>query len=150
MANKLDEYMNYVVSEWMNENELAIDSGIQNEVTESFMNGLRDLFENHYIEVPQGKVDLVDALNSKVDALTGKLNESIQENVKLSNAKTVSNCDAIFESACHGLAATEVEKFKSLARGIEYRTVTLTLTHALADTSHTLTRRANYWLTPSP
>jgi len=122
MANKLDEYMNYVVSEWMNENELAIDSGIQNEVTESFMNGLRDLFENHYIEVPQGKVDLVDALNSKVDALTGKLNESIQENVKLSNAKTVSNCDAIFEAACHGLAATEVEKFKSLARGIEYRT----------------------------
>ena len=122
MANKLDEYMNYVVSEWMNENELAIDSGIQNEVTESFMNGLRDLFENHYIEVPNGKVDLVDALNSKVDALTGKLNESIQENVKLSNAKTVSNCDAIFEAACHGLAATEVEKFKSLARGIEYRT----------------------------
>ena len=122
MANKLDDYMNYVVSEWMNENELAIDSGIQNEVTESFMNGLRDLFENHYIEVPQGKVDLVDALTHKVDTLTGKLNQSIQENVKLSNAKTVSNCDVIFEAACHGLAATEVEKFKSLARGIEYRT----------------------------
>ena len=94
MADKLDDYMNYVVSEWMDENELAIDSGIQNEVTESFMNGLRDLFENHYIE----------------------------ENVKLSNAKTVSNCDVIFEAACHGLAATEIEKFKSLARGIEYRT----------------------------
>ena len=122
MADKLDDYMNYVVSEWMDENELAIDSGIQNEVTESFMNGLRDLFENHYIEVPQGKVDLVDALTHKVDTLTGKLNHSIQENVKLSNAKTVSNCDVIFEAACHGLAATEVEKFKSLARGIEYRT----------------------------
>ena len=122
MADKLDDYMNYVVSEWMDENELAIDSGIQNEVTESFMNGLRDLFENHYIEVPQGKVDLVDALTHKVDTLTGKLNQSIQENVKLSNAKTVSNCDVIFEAACHGLAATEVEKFKSLARGIEYRT----------------------------
>lgn len=122
MAEKLDDYMNYVVSEWMSENELAIDSGIQTEVTESFMTGLRDLFESHYIEVPESKVDLVDALTSKVDALTEKLNESIHENVQLSNAKTVSNCDALFEAACHGLAATEVEKFKSLARGIEYRT----------------------------
>lgn len=122
MAEKLDDYMNYVVSEWMNENELAIDSGIQTEVTESFMNGLRDLFESHYIEVPESKVDLVDALTSKVDALTGKLNESIHENVQLSNDKTVSNCDTIFEAACHGLASTEIEKFKSLARGIEYRT----------------------------
>jgi len=120
MENKLDDYMNYVVSEWMSENELAIDSGIQNEVTESFMTGLRDLFENHYIEVPQSKVDLVDALTHKVEQLTGKLNESIQENINLSNAKTESNCDAIFEAACHGLAATEVEKFRSLARGIEY------------------------------
>ncbi len=120
MEDKLDGYMNYVVSEWMSDNELAIDRGIQNEVTESFMGGLRDLFENHYIEVPQGKVDLVDALASKVEALTDKLNESIQENVQLSNAKTESNCDAIFEAACHGLAATEVEKFKSLSRGIEY------------------------------
>ena len=120
MENKLDDYMNYVVSEWMSENELAIDRGIQHEVTESFMSGLRELFENHYIEVPESKVDLVDALASKVEKLTGKLNESIQENVRLSNAKTESNCDAIFEAACHGLAATEVEKFRSLARGIEY------------------------------
>ena len=120
MENKLDDYMNYVVSEWMSDNELAIDRGIQNEVTESFMTGLRDLFENHYIEVPQSKVDLVDALTHKVEQLTGKLNQSIQENVNLSNAKTESNCDAIFEAACHGLAATEVEKFRSLARGIEY------------------------------
>lgn len=122
MAEKLDDYMNYVVSEWMTENELAIDSGIQTEVTESFMNGLRDLFESHYIEVPESKVDLVNALTSKVDSLTGKLNESIHENVRLSNDKTVSNCDTIFEAACHGLASTEIEKFKSLARGIEYRT----------------------------
>jgi len=121
MANKLDDYMNYVVSEWMSENELAVDTGIQNEVTESFMNGLRDLFENHYIEVPQGKVDLVDALTHKVDQLTSQLNNSIHENVQLANAKTVSNCDTIFEAACHDLAATEIEKFKSLARGIEYR-----------------------------
>jgi len=120
MANKLDDYMNYVVNEWMSTNELAIDRGIQNEVTESFMGGLRDLFENHYIEVPPSKVDLVDALTDKVEKLTGKLNHSIQENVNLSKGKQESNCDAIFEAACHGLAATEVEKFRSLARGLEY------------------------------
>lgn len=120
MSNKLDDYMNYVVTEWMDNNELAIDRGIQNEVTESFMGGLRELFENHYIEVPASKVNLVDALTDKVEKLTGKLNQSIQENINLSNAKTESNCDAIFEAASHGLASTEVEKFRSLARGIEY------------------------------
>jgi hypothetical protein len=120
MTNKLDEYMNYVVSEWMSENELAIDHGIRNEVTESFMSGLRELFENHYIEVPESKVDLIDALTYKVEKLTGKLNQSIHENVSLSNAKSESNCDAIFEAACHGLADTEIEKFRSLARGVEY------------------------------
>jgi hypothetical protein len=120
MTNKLDDYMNYVVSEWMSENELAIDHGIRNEVTESFMSGLRELFENHYIEVPESKVDLVDALTYKVEKLTGKLNQSIHENVALSNAKSESNCDAIFEAACHGLADTEIEKFRSLARGVEY------------------------------
>jgi len=120
MANKLDDYMNYVVNEWMSNNELAVETGIQHEVTESFMNGLKNLFENHYIEVPKSKVNLVDQLTEKVEKLTGKLNSSLQENVRLSNAKQVSNCDAIFESACHGLADTEVEKFRSLARGIEY------------------------------
>lgn len=120
MTNKLDNYMNYVVSEWMSDNELAIDHGIRNEVTESFMDGLRELFENHYIEVPESKVDLVDALTYKVEKLTGKLNQSIHENVALSNAKSESNCDAIFEAACHGLADTEIEKFRSLARGVEY------------------------------
>ena len=120
MSTKLDEYMNYVVSEWMSENELAIDNGIQNEISESFMNGLRDLFENHYIEVPPSKVDLVDALTHKVDTLTNKLNESITKNISLSSANQESNCDMIFEAACHGLADTEIEKFRSLSRGIEY------------------------------
>tara|TARA_R110000824_G_scaffold319366_1_gene506467 strand:+ start:80 stop:1207 length:1128 start_codon:yes stop_codon:yes gene_type:complete len=120
MANKLDDYMNYVTSEWMADNELAVETGIQHEVTESFMNGLKNLFENHYIEVPKSKVNLVDKLTEKVEKLSGKLNNTLQENVRLSNAKQVSNCDAIFESACHGLADTEIEKFRSLARGIEY------------------------------
>jgi hypothetical protein len=82
MTNKLDEYMNYVVSEWMSENELAIDHGIRNEVTESFMSGLRELFENHYIEVPESKVDLIDALTYKVEKLTGKLILKLRSSVR--------------------------------------------------------------------
>jgi len=120
MANKLDDYMNYVVTEWMSENELAIDCGLQNEISESFMDGLRDLFENHYISVPKSKVNLVETLTNKVEKLTGKLNNSLHENIQLSKKSTYSNCANIFESACRGLADTEVEKFKSLARGIEY------------------------------
>ena len=120
MANKLDDYMNYVVTEWMTENELAIDCGLQTEISESFMGGLRDLFENHYIEVPKAKVNLVENLTNKVEKLTGKLNNSLQQNVQLSRKSIYSNCATIFESACRGLADTEVEKFKSLARGIEY------------------------------
>ena len=120
LTNQLDEYMNYVVSEWMSENELAIDRGVQNEISESFMNGLRGLFESHYIEVPESKVDLVETLTSKCQELTGKLNNTLHENVQLSKETVQSNCETIFESMCHGLAATEVEKFKALARGVEY------------------------------
>lgn len=122
LTNQLDEYMNYVVSEWMSENELAIDRGVQNEISESFMNGLRGLFESHYIEVPESKVDLIETLTSKCSELTSKLNYTLHENVQLSKETVQSNCGTIFESMCHGLAATEVEKFKALARGVEYNT----------------------------
>lgn len=120
MTNQLDDYLNYVVSEWMDDNELAIDRGIQNEISESFMGGLKNLFESHYIEVPESKVDLVDQLAEKCSQLTGKLNSTLNENVNLSKANVQSNCEGIFESMCHDLAVTEVEKFKSLARGVEY------------------------------
>jgi len=120
LTNQLDDYLNYVVSEWMSENELAVDRGIQNEISESFMDGLKGLFESHYIEVPGSKIDLVDELADKCEQLTSKLNETLHENVNLSKANTQSNCESIFESLCHDLADTEVEKFKSLARGVEY------------------------------
>jgi len=120
LTNQLDDYLNYVVSEWMDNNELAIDHGIQNEISESFMGGLRGLFESHYIEVPESRVDLVEQLASKCEQLTGKLNQTLHENVQLSKETVQSNCEGIFESMCHGLAATEVEKFKALARGVEY------------------------------
>jgi len=120
LTNQLDDYLNYVVNEWMDNNELAIDRGVQNEISESFMGGLRNLFESHYIEVPESRVDLVDQLAGKCEQLTGKLNQTLHENVQLSKETVQSNCEGIFESMCHGLAATEIEKFKALSRGVEY------------------------------
>ena len=122
LTAKMDDYLNYVVSEWMSENELAIESGIQTEISESFMRGLRGLFESHYIEVPESKVNVLDGMVDKNRDLKVKLNKAIKENVQLKKKNTKANCGSIFEQLSHGLAATEVEKFKSLARGIEYNT----------------------------
>ena len=123
LAGKLDDYLNYVVSEWMDNNELAIDNGIQNEISESFMHGLRNLFENHYIEVPASKVNLLETMTAKNGRLENKLNKIIKENVNLSKKADRATCETVFETMCSGLASTEIEKFKSLARGIEYGSV---------------------------
>ena len=124
LSEKLDDYLNYVVGEWMDENALAIDKGIHTEISESFMLGLRDLFESHYIDVPEHKVDMLHEMAQHTQELTAKLNNQIKENVKLKKKTVKANCGSIFESMCHGLADTEVEKFKSLARGLEYNTET--------------------------
>jgi len=120
LSTQVDDYLDYVVSEWMSENELAIESGIQNEISESFMSGLRYLFETHYIDVPNSKLDVLEDLTVKNNELKNQLNNTIKENIQLAKRATKANCESIFESACHGLADTEVEKLKSLARGIEY------------------------------
>lgn len=124
LSTKLDDYLEYVVHEWMTDNELAIDRGIQTEISESFMHGLRNLFENHYIDVPEHKVDMLDEMAGRTHELTEKLNHQIKENVKLKKSAVKANCGSIFERMSHGLADTEVEKFKSLARGLEYNTET--------------------------
>jgi len=133
LSTKLDDYLDYVVSEWMSENELAIDKGIHTEISESFMDGLRDLFESHYIDVPEHKVDMLQEMAERTHELTDKLNHQIKENVKLKKKAVTANCGSIFESMCHNLADTEVEKFKSLARGLEYNTAS-----EFSDKLHTL------------
>jgi hypothetical protein len=120
LSTQVDDYLDYVVSEWMSENELAVENGIQTEISESFMNGLRDLFERHYINVPNSKLDILEDMAQKNNQLKNQINGIIKENIKLTKKATSANCSSIFESACHGLADTEVEKLKSLARGIEY------------------------------
>ena len=120
LTTKLDDYLNYVVEEWMQENELAVDSGIRTEVAESFMDGLKSLFEEHYIEMPEGKDDLLEASVSKVSELEEELNEQIEKNIVLSKELLENTCVNLFNEVTEGLVDTEVEKLRSLAEGLEF------------------------------
>ena len=111
LTTKLDDYLNYVVEEWMQENELAVDSGIRTEVAESFMDGLKSLFEEHYIEMPEGKDDLLEASVSKVSELEEELNEQIEKNIVLSKELLENTCVNLFNEVTEGLVDTEVENF---------------------------------------
>ena len=120
LANKLDEYLSYVVEEWMEENKLAIDSGIRADVAESFMGGLKTLFETHYISVPDEKYDLLEDLNNEIESLKGSLNEQIEKNILLKQDAMISRCINVFNEVSNGLTDSETEKLKSLAEGLEY------------------------------
>ena len=120
LANKLDEYLSYVVEEWMQENKLAIDSGIRADVAESFMGGLKTLFETHYITVPDDKYDLLEDLNNEIESLKGSLNEQIEKNISLKQDAMISRCINVFNEVSNGLTDSETEKLKSLAEGLEY------------------------------
>ena len=122
LTTKLDDYLNYVVEEWMKENRLAVDSGIRSEVSESFMNGLKGLFEQHYIEIPEEKYDVLESSLTKISEMETQLNEQIEKNIELNKELLENSCSTTFTEVCEGLVATEVEKLRSLAEGIEYDT----------------------------
>jgi hypothetical protein len=122
MASKIDDYLNYMVEEWMTENELAIESGLRSEIAEEFMEGLRNLFVEHYIEIPQEKVDVVEELTSKVEELEQTVNEQINKNIELNKELNEQKKIEAIYTACEGLTQTQVEKLKSLAEGVEYTT----------------------------
>jgi len=122
LTEKVDDYLNYVVDQWMADNELAVESGLRSELTEEFIAGLRNLFTDHYIEVPAEKVDLVDELASKVEELEGKLNEEIERGVSFAKALAESNKNEITREVCEGLTTTQIEKIKSLAASVEFST----------------------------
>jgi hypothetical protein len=122
LAQKVDDYLNYFVEEWTKENAVAIEKGLKAEIVEDFMSGLRDLFIEHYIDIPTEKVDIVEELTAKVEELDAALNEQIKASVdlqkELSEAKKVEAIHAV----CEGLTQTQVEKLKSLAEGVEFTT----------------------------
>jgi hypothetical protein len=120
LTNKIDEYLDYAVQTWLQENELSVEQGIRTEVSESFMNGLHQLFHDHYIEVPESKVDLVDELAEENEELVTRLNDEIQKVMDLSENLLEFQREIVFHDMCEGLVDTEVERFKTLAEGIEH------------------------------
>jgi len=122
LTEKVDDYLNYVVDHWLEDNQIAIESGLRAEITEEFISGLRNLFAEHYIDVPSEKIDLVDELAGKVEELESKLNEEIERAVDLNKQLIESRKVEITHQVCEGLAATQVEKIKSLAESVEFST----------------------------
>jgi len=120
LTDKVDGYLNYVVEEWMKENELALEGSLRSEITEEFIGGLKELFTDHYIEVPDEKVDIVEGLYDKVEELEGKLNSQIEENVITKDELNEYRKNKILEEVCEDLADTQSEKMKTLVEGVSY------------------------------
>ena len=120
MSEKVDGYLNYVVEEWMKENELAVEKGIRSELVEDFMTGLKNLFTEHYIDIPEEKVDLVDDLFEKVEELEQKLDESINDNVEVKKQLAEYKKEETLREVSEGLADTEKEKLKTLSDGVDF------------------------------
>jgi hypothetical protein len=120
LTEKVDGYLTYVVEEWMKENELAIERGIRSELVEDFMSGLKTLFTEHYIDLPEEKVDMVDDLFTKVEDLETSLDEEINRGVDLQKELAQFKKDDALKQATKDLADTETEKISKLAEGIEY------------------------------
>ena len=120
LTEKVDAYMNYVVEEWMKENEIAIERGLKGEIAEDFISGLKSLFEEHYIDVPDEKYDILGSQSDKIDELEAKLNEQIEKTAELKKSHDVLVRESVFAEVASDLAATEVEKFKSLAEEVDF------------------------------
>ena len=120
LVEKVDSYLAYVVEEWMKENELALERGIKGEIAEDFISGLKKLFEDHYIDVPDEKYNVLEDQSSKIEELEKKLNESIEKNVELSKENGEHKRQDIIDEASADLADTQKEKFNKLAEEVEY------------------------------
>jgi hypothetical protein len=120
MVEKVDSYLNYVVEEWMKENELAVERGIRTEIAEDFITGLKGLFKEHYIDVPEEKYNVLDDLTSQVKDLESKLNEQIEKNVVLAKGTNELTRASLVVSVSEDLADTEKEKFASMAENVEF------------------------------
>lgn len=122
LGSKIDDYLSYVVEEWYNENKVALETGLRAEIAENFIEGLKGLFEDNYIDVPQDKCNIVEEATDRVEELTRQLNEQIEKNVDLRNKVNDSAVQMIFEEVSETLTDTEVDKLRSLSEGLEYET----------------------------
>ena len=122
IEEQVDTYLNFVVENWVKENQVAIESGLRSEIVEDFMSGLKNLFAENYIDVPAEKVDVVEEQNEKIAALEAQINEVLNANAELSKKLSVSNKESILTVASEGLTATQAAKLKTLAEGVEFTT----------------------------
>jgi hypothetical protein len=120
MVEKVDNYLNYVVESWMKENEVAVQTGLRTEIAESFMDSLQTVFKEHYIEVPEGKADMIDDFADQVAELEESLNKTTEENIKLHETAQSFEKAAIIREASSGLADTEAEKLASLVESVDF------------------------------
>ena len=120
LAERVDAYLEYVSEEWFVENELAIEHGLKTELTESFLGGMKSLFEEHYVQIPDDKYDVLESMVEKLDDMETKLNEQIEKNVSLNGRLAESVADGILDSISDGLAATQKEKLASLSESVEF------------------------------
>jgi hypothetical protein len=120
LAERVDSYLEYVAEEWFVENELAIEHGLKTELTESFLSGMKGLFEEHYVQIPDDKYDVLESMVEKLDDMETKLNEQIEKNVSLNSRLAESVADGILDQVSDGLAATQKEKLASLAESVEF------------------------------
>jgi hypothetical protein len=123
LTDHMDQYLSYVVEEWMQENKLAVESGFRTEIAENFIMGLKELFENSFIDVPQEKYDVLDDLFSVNSDLETQLNHTLKENIDLKNKVLAHECAESFVELSRGLADTEVEKLAKLSENIEFNSV---------------------------
>jgi hypothetical protein len=147
LADRVDAYLEYVADEWIQENALAVEHGLKTEMTESFLQGMKSLFEDHYVTIPEDRYDVIESMVDKLDEMEGKLNEQIEKNVALNRRLAESVADVIFADVTEGLALSQKDKLASLAENVEfdseanYREKLVTLRESYFPTRSTGTQR---------
>ncbi len=124
LEERVDAYLEYVADEWLQENQIAVESGLKTEMTESFLEGMKSLFEEHYVSVPEDKYDIVESMVDKLDEMEGKLNEQIEKNIALNRRLAESTADVVFADVTEGLADTQKEKLATLVENVEFESET--------------------------
>ena len=124
LTERVDGYLEYVADEWMQENALQVEAGLKTEMTESFLEGMKSLFEEHYVTIPEEKYDVLNSMVDKLDEMESKLNEQIDRNVALNRRLAESNADGVFTAVAEGLADTQKEKLATLAENVEFESET--------------------------
>jgi hypothetical protein len=120
LVERVDAYLEYVADEWIQENALQVENGLKTEMTESFLNGMKQLFEDHYVSIPEDRYDVIESMVDKLDEMESKLNEQIDRNVALNRRLAESVADVIFAEISEGLAVSQKEKLASLAENVEF------------------------------